>query len=66
LFEEGISPTWEDPKNNYGRTLTLAYVVNEKLEDFLNQVQGYWIKLILYVIGESIEGSKYVRSNFNI
>jgi hypothetical protein len=61
LFEEGVCPTWEDPKNAYGKTLALAYVVNEKLEDFLNQVQNYWIKLILYVIGESIEGNKYVN-----
>jgi hypothetical protein len=62
LFEEGISPKWEDPKNNYGKTLTLAYVVNEKLEEFLNQVQNYWIKLILYMIGESMEGGKFVNS----
>jgi hypothetical protein len=61
LFEEGISPTWEDPKNNYGKSLTLAYVINEKLEEFLIQVQNYWIKLILYLIGESMDGAKFVR-----
>jgi hypothetical protein len=61
LFEEGVSPKWEDPKNINGKTLTLAYVVNEKLEEFLNQVQSYWIKLILYMIGEYMDGAKYVR-----
>jgi hypothetical protein len=62
LFEEGVSPKWEDPRNNYGRTLTLAYVVNDKLEEFLNLVQNYWMKLILYVIGESIAGSQFVNN----
>jgi hypothetical protein len=65
LFEEGVSPTWEDPKNNYGKTLTLAYVVNDKLDEFLNQVQNYWIKLILFVISESLDGNKYVNTYFN-
>jgi hypothetical protein len=62
LFEEGISPKWEDPKNKEGKVLALAYLINEKLDEFLTQVQNYWIKLILYLIGESVDGSKYVKN----
>jgi hypothetical protein len=61
LFEKGISPKWEDPHNRDGRTLILTYQINEKLEEFLNQVQNYWVRLILYMIGESVEGNRYVR-----
>jgi hypothetical protein len=61
LFEEGISPKWEDPKNNYGKTLTLQYEIKgDDLDTFLSSIQNYWLKLMLYVVGESIPGAKYV------
>jgi hypothetical protein len=63
LFEEGISPKWEDPRNNYGRTLTMQYTIKESddLETFLLSSQNYWMKLMLLLVGESIESSKYVN-----
>ncbi len=36
-------------------------ITGEDLEKFLSSIQKYWLKLMLYIIGESIsEGSKYV------
>lgn len=62
LFEQGISPKWEDPRNNYGRTLTMQYTIKESedLETFLTTSQNYWLKLMLLVVGESVESSKFV------
>jgi hypothetical protein len=47
--------------NKEGRTLSLTYLIHERLDEFLNQVQTYWMRLILYMIGESVEGSRYVK-----
>jgi hypothetical protein len=62
LFEAGISPKWEDPRNNYGRTLTMQYTIkdNDDLENFLLTSQNYWMKLMLLLTGESVESSGYV------
>lgn len=62
LFEEGISPKWEDPKNVNGTTMTLSYEVKDKddLRPFLQLIREYWLKLIMIVLGESLILYKYV------
>jgi hypothetical protein len=62
LFEEGVSPKWEDPRNNNGRTLTMQYTIkDDDLEAFLQMSQNYWLKLMLLILGESIESCKYIN-----
>lgn len=63
LFEEGISPKWEDPKNVNGTTMTLSYEVKDKddLRAFLQLIREYWLKLIMIVLGESLILYKYVK-----
>jgi hypothetical protein len=61
VFEKGIDPKWEDSRNNYGRTLTMQYEVSSDLENFLTTIQSSWLKLMLMLLGESIEGSSYVN-----
>ena len=62
LFEEGVSPKWEDPRNNYGRTLTMQYTIkDDDLETFLLMSQNCWLKLMLLLLGESIESGKYIN-----
>lgn len=60
LFEKDIKPKWEDERNNYGRTLTMQYEVPNDLDAFLKTIQTSWLKLMLMLIGESIQGSSYV------
>ena len=56
LFEQGISPKWEDPKNANGTTLTLSYEIRDKvdLSQFLKLIKEYWLKLIMITLGESV------------
>lgn len=63
MFEQGVSPKWEDSRNNYGRTLTMQYTIKDSddLDTFLTSSQNYWMKLMLLLIGESIESSKHVK-----
>ena len=61
LFEKGIKPEWEDKKNKGGNVLILEYVINEELEQFLNIVNKSWIKLMCYLIGETLPHSEFVN-----
>jgi len=63
LFEEGISPKWEDPKNANGTTFTLSYEIRDRddLRNFLNLIREYWLKLIMIVLGESCKSHQYVN-----
>ncbi len=63
LFEEGISPKWEDYLNANGTTLTLNYEVRDRgdLSLFLNTIIQYWTKLMLIVIGENFKLSQFVK-----
>lgn len=62
MFEEGISPKWEDPMNANGTTLTLNYEVRDRgdLSLFLNTIIQYWTKLMLIVMGEGFKLNKFV------
>ena len=61
IFEKGIRPEWEDEKNKKGQILTLEYIVDEGLENFLSRIDEYWIKLIFLVIGETIPYSNNIN-----
>ena len=61
LFEKGIKPEWEDNKNKGGNVLILEYIINEELEQFLNIVNKSWIKLMCYLIGETLPHSEFVN-----
>jgi len=54
IFEKGIKPEWEDVKNRKGHVLTLEYIVDTGLDVFLPKVTQLWIKLICYLIGETL------------
>jgi hypothetical protein len=54
LFAEGISPKWEDPQNAGGRIFQLQYDIKKDLDEFLNCVGDFWLKLMLYLMGESL------------
>jgi hypothetical protein len=60
LFEKGISPKWEDPKNKGGKYLTLEYHIKDEIGGFLTAFESSWLKLMLSVMGESIDAAKYV------
>ena len=61
LFEKGIKPEWEDAKNKKGKTLILEYVINNDLDQFLSLVTESWIKLLCYLIGETIPHSSNIN-----
>ena len=61
LFEKGIRPEWEDEKNKKGKTLILEYVISSNLDQFLSLVTESWMKLICYLIGETIPHSNYIN-----
>ena len=70
LFTEGISPEWEDPQNSGGVILAMQYDIKKsnEHEEFLNYIKDYWLKLILFLIGESMPSSSLVSTwffNFN-
>jgi hypothetical protein len=62
LFERGISPKWEDPKNANGTTLTLNYEIKDRddISLFLTLINKNWAKLIMILIGESLKIANYV------
>jgi hypothetical protein len=64
LFVEGISPIWEDPLNKGGKYFTLEYQIKDDLESFLPIFSESWLKLMLSVIGESIDAAQYVKIFF--
>ena len=61
LFEKGIKPEWEDKKNKGGKVLILEYVINQELDQFLSIVNQSWIKLLGYLIGETLPYSEFVN-----
>ena len=61
LFEKGIRPEWEDEKNSKGKTLILEYVINNDLDQFLSLVTESWIKLLCYLIGETMPHSNNIN-----
>ena len=61
VFEKGIRPEWEDPKNQKGNVLTLEYVVDTGLDVFLPKVTELWVKLLLYLIGETLPYSNNIN-----
>ena len=61
LFEKGIRPEWEDEKNKGGNTLTLEYGTKECEESYFSFITEKWLKLMLYLIGETIPYNKYIN-----
>ena len=61
VFEKGIKPEWEDEKNKKGKILTLSYLIEKDLESFLSKVNELWVKLILFLIGETIPFSNNIN-----
>ena len=61
VFEKGIRPEWEDTKNQKGNVLTLEYVVETGLDVFLPKVTELWVKLLLYLIGETLPYSNNIN-----
>ena len=61
FFEKGIKPEWEDEKNKKGSILTLEYIVDKGLEEFLSRVDNLWTKLIVLLIGETIPYSNNIN-----
>ena len=61
VFEKGIKPEWEDEKNKKGKILTLSYLIEKDLESFLSKVNELWVKLILFLIGETIPYSNNIN-----
>ena len=61
IFEKGIKPEWEDENNKKGQILTLEYIVDKNLENFLSQIDGLWIKLIFLLIGENLPHSNNIN-----
>ena len=61
VFEKGIRPEWEDTKNQKGNVLTLEYVVDSGLDVFLPKVTELWVKLLLYLIGETLPYSNNIN-----
>ena len=61
LFEKGIKPEWEDIKNQKGNVLTLEYIVDKGLDEFLPKVTDLWIRLLLYLIGETLPYSNNIN-----
>ena len=61
LFEKGIKPEWEDEKNKKGNILTLSYLVEKDLDKFLSKINELWIKLICFLIGETIPFSNNIN-----
>ena len=61
LFEKGIKPEWEDKKNKGGKVLILEYIINQELDQFLSIVNQSWIKLLGYLIGETLPYSEFVN-----
>ena len=61
LFEKGIRPEWEDEKNKKGNILTLSYLIKKDLDTFLSKINELWIKLICFLIGETISFSNNIN-----
>ncbi len=61
IFETGIKPEWEDKKNQEGSILTLEYIIDKDLNQFLSIANDLWINLISILIGETIPFSNNVN-----
>eukprot|EP01026_Neomeris_dumetosa_P049228 TRINITY_DN427_c1_g1_i1.p2 TRINITY_DN427_c1_g1~~TRINITY_DN427_c1_g1_i1.p2 ORF type:complete len:255 (+),score=31.61 TRINITY_DN427_c1_g1_i1:117-767(+) len=55
LFKEGIKPAWEDPANEGGGSWTLGIPKNTESR---NQLDNWWLDLLMCVIGEQFDGSE--------
>ena len=61
LFQKGIRPEWEDDRNKKGNILTLSYLIDKDLDKFLSKINELWIKLICFLIGETIPFSNNIN-----
>lgn len=61
LFQKGIRPEWEDDRNKNGYTLMLEYIVKDNIEQFYTLVTEKWVKLMCFLIGETIPYSNNIN-----
>ena len=61
IFEKGIRPEWEDNKNKKGNILTLGYTADNDMDRFLSIITDSWIKLICFLLGETIPYSNNIN-----
>ena len=61
IFEKGIRPEWEDNKNKKGNILTLGYTADNDMDRFLSMITDSWIKLICFLLGETIPYSNNIN-----
>ncbi|MCQ2818348.1 MAG: eukaryotic translation initiation factor EIF4E family protein [archaeon] len=64
LFEEGIRPVWEDEKNKKGKILTLDYIIEKDIQEFLKIIPGEWKKLMLSILGEVYDFAPFVNKSY--
>ena len=51
LFKEGISPDWEDPRNQAGGRW-MIHLDKRKREEYLDT---FWLEIMFYLIGEQAD-----------
>ena len=61
---EGVSPEWEDPQNTGGLIYSMQYEIRKDLGEFLDNIKDFWLKLMLFLIGESLPCANLVRENY--
>lgn len=64
LFRSGIDPKWEDPQNKGGKVIQISFDIYKDLQNFLDEIGKYWMKLMLWVIGGSLPCAHLVRNLF--
>ena len=62
VFQKDIKPEWEDKKNEKGKILTLSYTPkNDDIDNFLSIVSKSWVKLICFLIGETLPNCENIN-----
>ena len=62
VFQKDIKPEWEDKKNAKGKILTLSYTPkNDDIDNFLSIVSKSWVKLICFLIGETLPNCENIN-----
>ena len=62
IFQEGITPMWEDEKNNGGKYYQLDYQIKkDEIDVFSNLANVNWKKLALCVMGGIVPHAEYIN-----
>lgn len=59
---DGIYPAWEDQENKLSYCLTFNYEIKDlkDIPSFLNAAENLFLKLLLILLGGTLEGCEYV------